>query len=92
MAYAEGEGYFSNMGRDLVRGVKNVISSPVEIPYTMDRYGEDHRGSNSFWPIAGFFHGAFNMVTRCGSGIWDLGFAFIPGQQEGLPPDPETFF
>ena len=88
-----GEGtYLGNMKRDFVRGIKNVVSSPLEIPITIQEYHEK-AGRPGVRHLAGFFDGAVQSVERAGSGLWDLCFAmWIPGDQEGLPPKPETLF
>lgn len=83
--------YFKTMGKDYVRGVKNVISSPAEIPITMKEY-RGKEGYPVFLQMAGFADGTFQMIARCGSGLWDFGAGLIPGAQDGYPPDPETLF
>ena len=83
--------YFGNMKRDLGRGFRNVVSSPLEIPITIQEYHE-----KAGWPIVrhlvGLADGTVQWIERAGSGVWDLVAAFIPGGQEGLPPKPETLF
>ncbi len=87
---AEGT-YWGNWKRDSGRGVKNVLSSPLEIPITVQAYHE-----KAGYPVvrhtAGFFDGVVKFVERAGSGLWDLITMWIPGDQEGLPPKPETLF
>ena len=87
-----GEGaYGGNMRRDFVRGLKNVISSPLEIPITIQEYHEK-AGRPLVRHIAGFFDGAVQCVERAASGLWDFVVMWLPGDQEGLPPKPETLF
>lgn len=83
--------YVENMKRDLLRGVKNVIGSPLEIPITVQEYHEK-AGRPVIRHIAGLLDGGFQMATRFGSGAWDFVAAFIPGHQQGMPVDPETLF
>lgn len=90
-AWASEGNYFKNLGRDFVRGLKNVISSPLEIPITIQEYHEKP-GHPGVRHIAGFFDGAVQCVERAGSGLWDFVVMWIPGDQEGLPPNPETLF
>jgi putative exosortase-associated protein (TIGR04073 family) len=89
-AFAE-DSYLHAMRRDLVRGFKNVLTSPLEIPIAIQEYHES-AGKPYVRQMAGFFDGTFQMLTRLGSGVWDIPAAFIPGIQEGLPPTPETLF
>ena len=83
--------YFGNMRRDFVRGLKNVISSPLEIPITIQEYHEK-AGYPLVRHTAGFFDGFVQFAERLGSGLWDFVSMLIPGDQEGLPPNPETLF
>ncbi len=84
--------YFSEMGRDLVRGVKNVAGAPLEIPITIQEYHE-----SSGYPVVrhltGLTDGIFQAIARLGSGFWDiLPASVIPGIQDGFPVKPETLF
>ncbi|HPW76406.1 MAG TPA: hypothetical protein PLK73_00540 [Candidatus Omnitrophota bacterium] len=91
--HASDIGYFERLGQTFTRGFKNVISSPYEIPYTINRYDKTDDGNpRGFRNIAGFFDGSFRMLTRLGCGAWDMAWALIPGDQEGLKVNPETFF
>ncbi|HXV27702.1 MAG TPA: hypothetical protein VD913_01920 [bacterium] len=85
------DSFQENMERDFVRGFKNVLGAPLEIPITMQEYHES-AGPTGFRHIAGFVDGSFQMITRAGSGIWDFIAAFLPGFQEGYPVSPETLF
>ena len=80
-----------NMQRNFVRGLKNIVSAPFEIPY---RVHEHYKGEQRpvFRDIAGFVDGTFQMISRLGSGLFDLVVAFVPGDQAGYPVEPETFF
>ncbi len=83
--------YSENMRHTLKRGFKNILTSPVEIPIGFQEYHE-----RAGWPFlrqsAGILVGAGNMILRLGSGVVDLGAAFIPGAQRGLPVTPEVLF
>lgn len=83
--------YGENMKNSLLRGVKNIIGSPLEIPITIQEYHEQ-AGKPVVRHVAGFVDGLFQGVVRFGSGAWDFVAAFIPGHQEGMPVDPETLF
>lgn len=82
------ESYTQNLKRDLSRGLINIVSSPLEIPITMQKYHEQ-AGYPGVRHIEGFFDGTFRMLERAGSGIWDWIVAWIPGDQDGIPPEPE---
>ena len=83
-------GYWQNMGHDWTRGLKNIISFPLEIPITI---GEYHEGYPVVRHLAGFTDGLFQGIERLGSGLWDIVPAsLMPGSQEGLPVTPETLF
>ena len=91
--YAAEKGYWSQLGSTFVRGVKNVVNSPYEIPYTIQQHDQSQSGNpRAFRDAAGFFDGVFRTLTRLGCGVWDMAWAFVPGDQQGLPIDPETFF
>ncbi|HTL46696.1 MAG TPA: hypothetical protein VL688_01400 [Verrucomicrobiae bacterium] len=83
--------YTENMKHTLIRGVKNILTGFLEIPITIQEYHEQ-AGKPFVRHAAGFVDGTFQAIARTGSGIWDLGAAFIPGGQEGLPVKPETLF
>jgi hypothetical protein len=84
--------YFSDMQHTLVRGVKNVLGHPLEIPITIQEYHES-AGYPGIRHLAGLTDGLFQALARLGSGIWDiLPASVIPGIQEGLPVQPETLF
>ena len=92
-ALAAEQGYIEKLGATFTRGVKNVITAPYEIPYTMGVYDRKDDGTaRVIRNTAGFFDGIFRTVTRLGCGAWDMGWAFIPGDQQGLPLEPEAFF
>jgi hypothetical protein len=84
--------YLSDMKHDLVRGIKNVVSHPAEIPITIQEYHEA-AGYPVVRHLTGLADGIFQAVSRLGSGAWDLIMAaWIPGIQDGLPVQPETLF
>ena len=83
--------YKENMKHSLVRGLKNIVGAPLEIPITIQEYHE-REGRPVIRHIAGLIDGSFQMLVRFGSGAWDLVAAFIPEHQEGMPVDPETLF
>ena len=84
-------GYFAAMKHDFVRGFKNIIGSPLEIPITIQEYHEK-AGRPVIRHFYGFVDGCFRTVTRFGSGAWDWFAALIPGAQDGFPVKPETLF
>jgi len=90
-AYADSGSYKANMTHDLVRGLKNIVSAPLEIPVSFQEYHEK-AGPPVLRQGVGILEGVLKSVGRLGSGIIDLFAAFIPGHQQGLPPHPETFF
>ncbi len=81
----------SKNGTGIIRSFKNILGAPLEIPSTIRNY---HQGSGR--PViretAGFFDGATRMVAREFNGILDLFMSFLPGEQDGLPMQPETLF
>ena len=87
----EDRGYFKNMGYDIWRGFKNIISSPAEIPITFHEYHQSS-GRPFVRHMAGLADGSMQMLERFGSGVWDHFSAFIPGFQEGIPVIPESLF
>ena len=90
---AEEPGYFTQLGRAVTRGIKNIVSFPWEIPSTISRYDKKTEGNpRVFRDATGFVDGTFRAVTRLGCGIWDVLFSVVPGQQNELPLKPETLF
>ncbi len=83
--------YQDNMKRDLVRGFKNVVGFPLEVPITIQEYHEK-AGRPVIRHISGLVDGTFRGIVRLGSGLWDFVAAFLPGHQEGMPVKPETLF
>src|SRR5689334_16312007 len=63
--------YFAGMGKNLGRGLWNVVSSPAEIPCTMS---DDMEGGNA---AAGFF-------TGMGKGLVFMGRRIVVGASEIL--------
>ncbi len=93
-AYAEPEpGYFTQLGRTFTRGIKNIVSFPWEIPLTVKEYdGKTNGNSRAIRGMAGVVDGTFRSLTRLGCGLWDVAFAFVPGDQDDLPLKPQTLF
>jgi hypothetical protein len=90
---AQEQSYFSKLGQTFTRGIKNVVSFPWEIPVTIKkRDAQDDGSPRVFRDTTGFFDGAFRALGRFGCGAWDMVFSIVPGDQEGLPLKPETFF
>ena len=85
----EAGSYRDNMKRDLKRGAKNILSSPAEILIGFQDYHERTGGPFVRQGI-GIVVGTGKMVLRLGSGVVDLGAAFIPGLQHGVPVKPEA--
>ncbi len=90
-AWAAQGTYWGNLKHDFARGCKNVLSSPFEIPVTMREYRQKP-GYPGVRYTTGFFDGVVQGIERFGSGLWDFIAMWIPGNQEGLPPTPETLF
>lgn len=91
MAYAGVGDYFKGLKEAYVRGFKNIIGAPLEIPVTIQEYHEE-KGRPVLRQMAGFVDGTTQMISRAGSGLWDLAAGWIPGFQEGIPEEPETLF
>jgi len=90
---AEEPGYFTQMGRALTQGFKNIVSFPWEIPATIARHDRENNGDpRAFRDAAGFVDGMFRAVTRLSCGMWDVLFSVVPGQQDELPLTPKTLF
>ncbi len=90
---AQEQGYFTQMGRTFTRGIKNVVSFPYAIPAAIREHDGQNDGSpRAFRDTAGFFDGSFRALKRLGCGVWDMLWCVVPGDQEGLPLKPETFF
>ncbi len=89
---AQEAGYFTQLGRTFGRGIKNIVSSPWEVPYTIGQYDRETSNYRVFRDTAGFFDGVGRTVTRFGSGVWDVVFSLVPGEQDGITLKPETFF
>jgi len=92
-AFAGEQGYWGKLGSTFSKGFKNVISSPWEVPYTIRQHDKVNDGNpRLFRDTAGLFDGLFRAMTRFGSGAWNMAWAFMPGDQEGLSLEPEVFF
>ena len=90
--YANSPGYWKQMGITFSRGLKNIVSCPYEIPYTIAQHDKQTENNRVFRDTAGFFDGVFRTVTRGSCGLWDVLFSVVPGQQDDLRLNPETFF
>ena len=86
-----GDEYQDKLQSGLSRGLRNILGAPLEIPYTIHKY---HKGEGRpvIRHIAGFFDGTFRMVAREVNGLMDTLLVFLPGEQDGIPLDPETLF
>lgn len=89
---AQADGYFHNMKRNLIRGSKNIISSPAELVTTVGEYRKESTHHPVLQWSGGIANGFVQMTQRAWSGIWDFVVAAIPSQQEGMPVKPETLF
>lgn len=67
----------------LVRGVSNIITSPVEIVKQTRYYwieGSTKTYHISAWLFCGFVKGLVMTVARIGSGVWDIVSFPFPSQ------------
>ena len=65
----------------------------AEIPATIKEHDAQNNGTPRFVrDTAGFFDGTLRALTRFGCGAWDMVWCVVPGNQEGLPLKPESFF
>ena len=83
--------YQGKLEHGLTRGLKNIVSAPLEIPVTIANYNAGP-GRPVIRHIAGFFDGVFRTVAREFNGLWDTVNVFLPGEQDGYPMTPETLF
>ena len=90
-AHAAGSSYPENLGKAWFRGVKNIVSFPLEIPL-MARAYDSAPGLPVIRHMGGAVEGVFRGIGRLGAGLWDIPAGLIPGFQEGIPMDPETLF
>lgn len=86
-----GDEYQGKLERGLARGLKNIIGAPLEIPLTIQRYHEGE-GRPVIRHTAGFVDGTFRMIARFVNGVMDTLMVTSPGEQDGLPMEPETLF
>ncbi len=57
------------------RGVFNIVTSPVEIPKQVRSYwitGSEKTPHILAWIFCGAVKGGVNMISRIGSGVWDI--------------------
>lgn len=90
-AFAAEGSYLGQFGNAWKRGFTNILTSPLEIPITVREY-HAKEGRPVIRHSVGFVDGTFQMIERLGSGALDLVSSIVPGQQQGIPVDPETIF
>lgn len=89
----DSDDYTDNMKLVLTRGIKNSVSSPAEIPLTVAEHSKEGHGRPPVLrEVAGLVDGSFQTIERLGSGLWDLFWAFVPGNQDGVLVEPEVLF
>lgn len=81
--------YGAHFGHNIIRGARNIIGAPLEIPRAVEFYDKTEEAP-TMRALRGFSEGTFNSIRRCGAGLWDWLVAPIPGGQEGILLDPET--
>jgi putative exosortase-associated protein (TIGR04073 family) len=67
--------YADNPGKKFVRGVVNVVTSPIEMPKQARAYwieGAKKTPHILVWIGSGAVWGVAQMVKRAGSGVWDI--------------------
>jgi hypothetical protein len=87
---AEVNHYVKRMSCDYARGFYNVSRSPLEIYHAQKEYEGQQKGRPVVRNIAGFVDGTFKCLERMGSGVWDFFAGLLPGEQQGVPPNPEV--
>ncbi len=85
-------GYFKNLAHDWGRGLTNIVTCPLEIPYTVMKYHREDSGRPGVKHIAGLADGLVRTVNRGAAGVWDLVVGFVPGDQGGAIVKPATLF
>ena len=83
--------YGDDVKTDLKRGLKNIFSAPAEIAVGFQDYHEGP-GRPIIRQTAGILEGSFKTFLRLVSGVWDFVELPIPGDKQGFPTRPETFF
>lgn len=86
-----GAEYQGKLETGFSRGIRNIIGAPLEIPVTIHHYHQGE-GRPMIRHTAGFFDGIFRMVAREVNGLMDTVLVLLPGEQDGIPLDPETLF
>lgn len=82
-AFAEGSmDYSVEISQKFGRGLKNVLSSPLEIPCTIRDDVKDRGAAGS---ITGLFRGVALMARRILVGVTEVGTFVIP-MEETIPP------
>jgi putative exosortase-associated protein (TIGR04073 family) len=86
-----GTGYCGAM-RKLKRGVANLVTWPMELPYRMS---ERNKRSGPYEAATyGLIEGACTMCVRLAAGAWETATFFfpLPDRYEPILSDPEFFF
>jgi len=86
-----GTEYQGKLETGLSRGVRNILGAPLEIPVTIHKYHLAD-GRPVIRHTAGLFDGTIRMVAREVNGIMDTLLVLMPGEQDGIPMNPETLF
>ena len=87
----EVNGYVRQMACDDARGFHNTTHAVGELYNTQKEYEAQKKGRPFIRQCAALTDGFFRMIERAGSGLWDFLAGLVPGEQEGIPPKPETF-
>jgi hypothetical protein len=85
--------YCANLKAAYLRGVKNIVSAPLEVPMGIrDAQNKEKKCPMGSTYVVGALKGAGQGLLRLGSGLWDLVAGWLPGHQQGMPVTPETLF
>ena len=78
------------------RGAFNIITSSVEIPKQVRAYwiqGSELTPHILVWIFCGAVKGGVNMISRIGSGVWDIAASSIQIPKDGEPlMKPDSVF
>ena len=83
--------YQAKLEQGLTRGLKNMVSAPLEIPLTVAHH-DAGQGRPVIRHMAGLVDGFFRTFERAANGVFDTILVFVPGEQDGYPMSPETLF
>ncbi len=75
--------YFTDMGKQLGRGVRDVVTSPAEIPCTMNTEIKSRGAGAGIFTGLGL--GLVYMVKRIVIGVCDIGTFLIPRSEPAQP-------